>query len=305
MRLFLKNWFKKNWKSICGALAAVFLWILVKENILGLSYPTWGYLIFSGIGFDGIDDRATATDTGLPSGNSARTITFWFKSSHSGSTRYFMGYGNAANDQAIGLGIQTDGFVLFTNFGGSFTTSPFTVNDGNWHFLVFTQTGSSQVIYIDDVQRGTGSLTVNTVLNEFVFGDFINAFNVYLNCVMTELAIWNTVLGASDRAQLYNAEIKHMPHQIQQANRAEYWPMDNGPDGASADGDILRGVWNGNDGTGDNGANNTGLTWKAEEVLSYPVGVLPVIFTPSIIGAIMNQLQGPNLGADLFDGTLM
>jgi hypothetical protein len=49
-----------------------------------------------------------------------------------------------------------------------------------------------------------------------------------------------------------------------------YWPLDNQPDGTAADGDTYRDRVGTNNGTGSDGANNTGLTNIAEKVLSYP-----------------------------------
>lgn len=87
-----------------------------------------------------------------------------------------------------------------------------------------------------------------------------------------EVAVWNAELTDNDISILANSKVKHMPLQISPGNIIFYLPMDDQPDGTSADGDTLVNQDNPGtaNGTGNDGANNTGLTWKAEAVLSYP-----------------------------------
>ena len=75
-------------------------------------------------------------------------------------------------------------------------------------------------------------------------------------------------LSATEMAQIYNSKMRYMPIQI--SSSVGYWPLDDQPDGTSFDGDTaVDRSGNGNDGVGNDGANGTGLTAKAEEVLSY------------------------------------
>lgn len=107
---------------------------------------------------------------------------------------------------------------------------------------------------------------------------------VYGNLIVNDVAIWKGVaVSGAELSLSYNSRVKHMPLQIQPLNLVAYLPMDDGQDGTSADGATVSDMsGNGNNGTGDDGANNTGLTWKAEEVLSYPGDPVYVVSPPSV-----------------------
>lgn len=174
------------------------------------------------------------------------------------------------------------------------------INDNNNHHIIFTSDGSTMRLYIDNAEEaleqafGLGSNTgqwfadaVDADIASLGISDRATPANP-LAAVISEVGVWDVELSSVERENLFGSKIKHMPLQIRPANLQMYLPMDDGPDGESADGDAVRDLsGNGNDGTGDDGANNSGLTWKAEEVLSYPVGALPVIFTPAIVGLSM------------------
>lgn len=92
----------------------------------------------------------------------------------------------------------------------------------------------------------------------------------YFDGMIENVLIWDATLQADEMSLLYNSKLKHMPLQIQPSNLVLFLPLDDEPDGTSGDGDTFIDLsGNGNDGTGDDGANNTGLTAVAEKVLSY------------------------------------
>lgn len=158
---------------------------------------------------------------------------------------------------------------------------------GEWLQIVVTHNGITPTIYCDGAVC-SGSLydTTNAskwfraILTDATFvadtanigilkraGVDIIPFDGQLN----EVAVWDTNISSGEVSILNSSKMKHMPLQIKPANLKGYWAMNSGADGASADGaTIIDLSGNGNNGTGDDGANNTGLTWKAEEALSYP-----------------------------------
>lgn len=86
-----------------------------------------------------------------------------------------------------------------------------------------------------------------------------------------EVAIWSVVLTADEITKLAKSKVKGMPLQIRPASLAAYWSLDEQSDGTSGDADsFFDKTANANTCTGNNGADNLGLTAKAEEVLSYP-----------------------------------
>lgn len=282
-----------------------------------------------GILFDGIDDKidtnGNLNDISTDWENDI-TIAWWQKYTRDGAVVRVMGSNNAGVNSLFQVLLDFEGGVghnpgyitlsLRDEDGGGATvvgSSGSVLVEGQWQLIAVSRSGNTGFVYVDNVEVASGSLAainnMATFTNDFLVGALNNVgapLDYYLGD-LDELAIWTQALSANERANLASSRIKYMPLQIQPANLKAYWPMDDEPDGTSADGDTLRDLsGNGNDGTGDDGANNTGLTWKAEEVLSYPVSVFPIIFTPTVVvGAIMNQFQGPNLGADLYNGALM
>ena len=117
----------------------------------------------------------------------------------------------------------------------------------------------------------------------------------------TEFFIYDTILTSTEIQALANSYVKHMPLQIQPSSLQGYWPMDDQPDGTSADTDTVRDLsGNGNDGTGDDRTGGV-LTWQAENFLSYPVSATYVPFqtTPPVPGAVNGLIGGGLPGPSL------
>jgi len=153
-----------------------------------------------------------------------------------------------------------------------------------WYHIGFTYTRTSVAndpkFYIDGVSvtvtedkhsGKAGSADADADFNIGKRGKAGSLDDDYFDGQITEVAYWNIIISDDEMALLGKSRMKQIPLQIQPANLKLYLPMDDEPDGTSADGDTFMDLsGNGNNGTGDDGANNTGLTAKAEEVLSYP-----------------------------------
>lgn len=97
--------------------------------------------------------------------------------------------------------------------------------------------------------------------------------DIYFDGIVYEAYFYdNVALSASEISLLYNSRMRRMPCQTQSAGLDKYLPLDDVPDGTSADGDSFRAECGSSltAGTGNDGANNTGLTSEAEKILSYP-----------------------------------
>ncbi|MHC4792294.1 MAG: LamG-like jellyroll fold domain-containing protein, partial [Planctomycetota bacterium] len=154
---------------------------------------------------------------------------------------------------------------------------------GEWAHLgvVFDGGGAANAdrlkLYINGTQRTltyagtipatTTDSTANLLLGYVDTGGADLRYDDYLGSI----ALWDVALSATEMAYLGGARTRLMPSQVQPANLVLYYLMNEGPDGTSADGDTLRDSSDsGNTGTGQDGANNTGLDWQAGQVLSYP-----------------------------------
>lgn len=154
------------------------------------------------------------------------------------------------------------------------------ITDTIFHVIIITYNSSATSndpnIYIDgvlqneseDISPSSNYIDDDTV--NFNIGNFDN-LNRPFDGEIFEVAVWKAVLTAQEIANLSSSKVKRLPLQIQPSNLKAYWSLDDQPDGTSGDGDTFKDLsGNANHGTGDDGANNTGLTAVAETVLTYP-----------------------------------
>ena len=88
----------------------------------------------------------------------ATTVTYeFFTRVTTAATYTYFAHDTTGADQ-WNLGIGSGGSLLFGNYNGGWTTfSSTTLNDGNWHFVRLTTTGSSTSLYIDGTLFGTNA----------------------------------------------------------------------------------------------------------------------------------------------------
>ena len=88
-----------------------------------------------------------------------------------------------------------------------------------------------------------------------------------------EIALWSVELTSAEASALTdsNRRVRLGPTQVQPASLILYSTLDDEEGGSSADGDVFFDKsGNGNNGTGIDGTNNTGLTAISEPQLNYP-----------------------------------
>lgn len=155
------------------------------------------------------------------------------------------------------------------------------LDDGAWHHVGYTYDGSSSgsgvSIYLDgsgeteDVIKDTLS-GGDTLLNDIAahIGERGDG-GINFNGIIEDVSVWNVELTSGEVSRLYNGRVRRRPLQTQPSGLVHHSPLDDVADGVSADGATFVDMSsNGNTGTGDDGANNTGLTGTAGEVMSYP-----------------------------------
>lgn len=237
-------------------------------------------LCFSGIDFDGVDDYVNSVDVDI---TGSLSISCWIKidANVTGMNQSLIG-------KQIGSGIlifirDDHPTTVFRRtidfFVGQDNISTTQLSFGTWYNIVGTHSdsGDETAVYINGVKEtlqlggaNTNNLTTDTETWK-VAADFIGGVTDYMDGNITDVAVWNGLLTQAEITQLASSRIKRMPLQIQTANLKIYYPMDDGVDGTSADLDTVKDLsGNGNNGNPDNGANNTGLSWQAETILSYP-----------------------------------
>lgn len=173
--------------------------------------------------------------------------------------------------------------------------SPSVLTVNTWNHLVATYDGTSVAsgarIYVNGEEPGSRSVNTDTMSTngsirnngDLLFGarnsTSVSSTADWFSGEISNVVIWDTKLTGPEASQMYNSRLKDMPWQIQRSNIKGYWPLTDGEDGTSADGDTISDLsGNANNGIGIDGANNTGLTWKAEDLLTYPMPVTEVQF---------------------------
>jgi len=238
-------------------------------TILILLIPAVGW----GINFDDTDD---VIQTAIKTRSDDVPITFmgWFKTTVNGG--WIMGTFTSSNFYEVRVESDSDVTMYIDSPVGCSTETVSwvgTFDDGAWHLIVWGLDDSELAfLSVDGGAKQTGDACSGdiTPTTEFFIGGRTSAGGYGGD--VTEVAIWDAALTNAEIALLYNAKVKGMPLQIQPSSLWGYWPLDDEEDGSSADGDtFINRVTPGTaDGTGIDGGNNTGLTAKAEELLTYP-----------------------------------
>jgi len=237
------------------------------------------------VDFDGIDDFITVPDDPSLDITSYMSISLWvYFDTTVGNHCLLHKKGAVWDGNGWYLEAQLDPFTNRTTFvtSGNNIAIGAEPPQNTWVNIIVTfyvpNAAWHARIYIDGVDVTTDNLCSSIVAtNEpLTFGSF-NETTSFLNGKMSEVAIWSCRLSATEIALLAKSKVKGIPLQIRPASLKGYWPLDDIADGISGDGETFADrSGNGNNGTGDDGGNNSGLTCKAEEVLSYPGDIIYV-----------------------------
>lgn len=142
-----------------------------------------------------------------------------------------------------------------------------------------TTAGTNTKLYINGVeptysqtQNAVGTRNTDSTAVWGLGGRDATCDNRPLDGFLTECAMWSSALSAEEVAHLASSRVKQIPLQVSPSTLLAYYPLDEVSTGASGDAVTFKNL-QGNtsrDGTGVDGANNTGLTGAGEAILSYP-----------------------------------
>ena len=154
------------------------------------------------------NDYVTAT-SGVQ-GDTSITGTAWFKTSSTAISIGRIACFNAHETTASkGICIsfedgKTGKMAVLAEGVAWGTTSANSYNDGNWHFAVITQSGTSLTLYVDNVSvstlTGTPSLSTQTTMGRNGGTNY-----QYVDGLIDEVGVWSRVLSISEITQLYNS----------------------------------------------------------------------------------------------------
>lgn len=241
---------------------------------------------WAGVDFDGTDDFI---DTGSQStldnkhafsvcqyiyrdGASNLGMT-WSKRSAGSFQKHFVAgdFPGVEPDDTLGVFMNMSGTDL--DVKASANSAPTSTN-----LCVCCTVSSSYVgrLYVNGVETsyytqvtGTGS-PIDDASASAQLGRNSDGSGNYFDGKIYDHAFWDKQLSAQEVASYCNG-VKRSSPQIAPTNLMNALALDDQPDGTSGNGDTYRDLTvNANNGTGDDGANNTGLSNVAEQILSYP-----------------------------------
>jgi hypothetical protein len=187
-----------NGTTVCGGIDACPLWVDGKFG--------------KALSFDGIDDYVKVPDNSLPK---IGTIEVWFKTTSSSGVFYSM------QDKEYPIGPFDWVPVLYLKNGKLYgeygwygdcneTISYSTLNDSNWHHIVFGYNNSHDFMYIDGEYIGGEKISTDflNMSKQYIgmgFADGCWGFSgwVFLNGTIDEVRIYNRALREEEIKQLY------------------------------------------------------------------------------------------------------
>jgi hypothetical protein len=151
--------------------------------------------------FDG-SNYLQATDSNLPSGQSARTISCWYKTT-SNSDLNVLTYGSQSYNGGVVLYSQNDGKFIFSQYGDGICSTS-SLNDNNWHNIVVTYDGTNWILYVDGSANDQKEMGTDTQLAELLIGGAFGGGGNFDGSI-DAVGIWNRALSDAEVAELYNS----------------------------------------------------------------------------------------------------
>jgi hypothetical protein len=154
--------------------------------------------------FNGLS-RVRAPTTGLPTGNSDRTLDFWVKvNSFFDGEAFFAGYGNFGTlDQTYHLGAA--GRTLFFSQWGQAIFGPDLQTD-RWYHIAAANVGNTVILYLDGAEVARADLPIDTPPDTQLFiGSLPAESSKRLNGLMDEVDVTGRALSAAEIRAIYSA----------------------------------------------------------------------------------------------------
>lgn len=215
------------------------------DNRLSL-FPPAAFNNGSSIQFDGVNDNLTIADAASLrlDFNTPFTISFWFKTSNNGVQNIITKQTNNANATGYAVWLETNGRVTFEfrNAGSNrieITTSTTGFNDGSWHHVVITHSGSGlstgMTMYVDGTSRAfttaantLGGLTTSSTATLY-FAVNKTGSGAPFRGNLDEICIWDAEYSAANVTTIYNlgkpTDLASAPNS---GSRREWWRMGDG-----------------------------------------------------------------------------
>ncbi|MBA4372565.1 MAG: hypothetical protein C0402_06845 [Thermodesulfovibrio sp.] len=158
--------------------------------------------------FAGTGDYVTMTDTNFPSGNSPRTVDFWFSTSDDTTERYMFSYGAANSNQRFSVGLYS-GYLHAENNGSGLHGSTL-LNSVGAHHAAATWDGFALNLFVDGNKETLTPVAVSwpasletTLTGQASIGR-LNSGGLSYTGLLDEVGIYNRALTADEIAWKYS-----------------------------------------------------------------------------------------------------
>lgn len=231
---------------------------------------------FAAIQFDGTDDAVGCASPSSLDDISIITINAWINLSSLSNGYYYIVEKNNSNQGPefavdITAGVVSLAMWISGSTAGGYWTAPLNAQLNQWYMVTVEMDRSSvsndPAFYVNGVLKTTtesttpsGSFLTDAAENFNIGGSPEAAANWFPGKIR-EVSIHNLALSGAQLDRIYQHN-GFMPSEYSSGLLA-HWLMNDGADGTSADGDTISDdSGNGLNCTGNDGANNTGLTWR-------------------------------------------
>jgi len=167
--------------------------------------------------FNGISDNIDFTNSTYPTGDSAFTISFWFRTS-STQDGWMFTFGNDATDERVGIILQSVGNVRYFSFGSTNldVTPSSSYADGNWHYVALTydpnqSSDNWRAFYDGELVNTATESGINITINDITAGYRAQDNSNYFSGEMDELEVLSRPFsdGEIRRQYSYGAGLRY------------------------------------------------------------------------------------------------
>ena len=151
--------------------------------------------------FDG-SNYLQGSDSAFPSGQSARTISCWYKT-NSNNDMCVVSYGAQNPNEGVTLYSQGDGIFIFSQYGDGILSNS-SLNDNSWHNVIVTFDGTNWILYVDGSINDQKAMGTDTQLTELLIGGAWGGGGNFDGSV-DAVGIWNRALNSAEVTALYNS----------------------------------------------------------------------------------------------------
>lgn len=171
--------------------------------------PTWvtSGVRGGGLQFNGTNYVTVSSSSSLDLSAGEFTITMWLKidpNSQAWST--LIAKGSGSNNWSIQRYSNTNDLILYDNNDGNNTTFVglwAVIDDNQWHFLVWKESGSNATIYIDNLNKGTNAFHNPSQTSDNVYIGAGRSALVPITGILDDVRIYNRALTSQDLYMLY------------------------------------------------------------------------------------------------------